>query len=60
MREPAITCPKGEWRPTAESRWPWFPGCGLVWKTVDGGGVCPGCTHQWEEPQCLTCLQREM
>jgi hypothetical protein len=54
--EPEIYCPKCEWRPSPQSRWHCYPGCGTVWNTFWTGGLCPGCAHQWKETACLACL----
>jgi hypothetical protein len=53
--EPAIFCPQCRWRPSATDRWMCTPGCGMVWNTFWTHGLCPGCSHQWHETQCLVC-----
>ena len=48
-----IRCPRCAWQPRPEDRWGCH--CGTVWNTFDTRGVCPGCSHAWEQTQCLRC-----
>jgi len=59
-----IRCPLCGWRPTASSMWccicvgtpePLFEGCLTMWNTFTTGGLCPGCSHQWQWTSCLQC-----
>jgi len=52
-----IHCPKCGWRPAAEDRWVCTEACGTVWNTFWTRGVCPGCSVQWPQTQCLQCAQ---
>lgn len=52
-----IYCPKCKWRPGAEDRWICRPFCGTVWNTFWTRGICPGCSYQWHNTQCLACGQ---
>jgi hypothetical protein len=58
VKEPEIRCPKCAWKPTAESRWSCTSDCGTQWNTFWTAGVCPGCSKQWYETQCLACHKR--
>lgn len=63
MKEPQIYCPHCHWRPGAESRWLCSPtqrGCGAVWNTFWTGGICPGCSHRWQQTQCLACTRHSL
>ena len=51
--DPRIRCPLCGWSPRKEDKW--FCTCGNEWNTLDTGGVCPTCLHQWTETQCLSC-----
>ena len=50
---PRIRCPLCGWSPREEDKW--FCTCGHEWNTFDTGTVCPACTLQWNETQCLSC-----
>lgn len=51
----SIRCPKCRWNPRATDRWMCL--CGHTWNTFDTRGKCPGCSHQWNETMCLSCLE---
>jgi hypothetical protein len=53
-RGPRIRCPKCDWSPGPKDLWNCQ--CGHEWNTFDTGGVCPNCIRQWENTQCLACL----
>ena len=50
---PRIRCPLCGWSPRENDYW--SCSCGHEWNTFDTGGVCPACTLQWTETQCLSC-----
>jgi hypothetical protein len=52
-----IYCPKCGWKPAPEDRWSCEPQCGTVWNTFWTRGMCPGCSKQWSDTQCLACHQ---
>jgi hypothetical protein len=54
-RQPDILCPACGYKPRLEDRWSCLPECGTVWHTFWTGGVCPGCTRQWQTTQCPAC-----
>jgi hypothetical protein len=56
MREPDIHCPECSWRPAGEDLWQCTRNeCNTVWNTFWTRGVCPGCSYQWRNTQCLAC-----
>lgn len=58
MAEPEIYCPECSWWPRSEDRWECSrTDCGTVWNTFWTGGVCPGCSYQWKNTQCLRCME---
>ena len=48
-----IRCPRCGWEPTRHDQW--MCRCGHVWNTFETRGVCPACSHQWRDTQCLRC-----
>lgn len=54
-REPGIRCPLCKWVPRKHDRWSCT--CGHTWNTFDTRGVCPACSHAWQDTQCLRCHQ---
>jgi hypothetical protein len=50
-----IRCPKCQWRPGRHDMWMCSPGCGYEWNTFDTHGLCPGCSKQWLDTECLRC-----
>jgi hypothetical protein len=56
MSEPEIYCPACAWRPSGEDLWMCTRNdCGTEWNTFWTRGVCPGCSYQWRNTQCLLC-----
>jgi hypothetical protein len=56
MRTPdgtLIRCPKCNWLPPSDTRWPC--NCGHRWNSFWTTGRCPACKHQWAITQCLHC-----
>jgi len=48
-----IRCPRCSWEPQPTDRW--CCSCLHVWNTFETRGICPACTRQWVETQCLRC-----
>jgi hypothetical protein len=48
-----IRCPCCNWQPRAHDRWQCS--CDHIWNTFDTRGVCPACSRQWHDTQCLRC-----
>jgi hypothetical protein len=50
-----IRCPHCSWTPRRQDLWRCV--CGHAWNTFETRGVCPACSFQWIETQCLRCIQ---
>lgn len=56
MSNPEIYCPECAWRPSGDDLWMCTKNeCDTVWNTFWTRGVCPGCSYQWRNTQCLAC-----